>query len=194
MSRTPSRDVESSLLAAAEQILASEGPTALTVRKVASCAGIAPMGVYSRFSGKQGLLEALFIKGFEGQHASVAGATGPDARARLRDAALRYRAHAVAHPQHYSLMFEHMHEVAPGEQAQATAFAAFHQLVVLVADARALGPLGVGTDVEVAQQWWSALHGSVSLELLGVRFDEDPAGSFAHMVDALLAGLVATGT
>ncbi len=63
--------------------------------------------------------------------------------------------------------------------------------MVLVDDVRALGPFGIGSDVEVAQQWWSALHGSVSLELLGVRFDEDPAGTYAAMVDALLAGLSA---
>jgi AcrR family transcriptional regulator len=148
---------------------------------------------YSRFSGKQGLLEALFIKGFEGLHQSVGSAAGPDARARLRDAALRYRSFALAHPQHYALMFEPMHEVEPGEEARMRAFEAFHQLVVLVGDARALGPFGEGTDVEVAQQLWSALHGSVSLELLGIRFDDDPTASFARLVDALLAGMVATG-
>jgi len=191
MSRTPSRDVESALLDAAEQILATQGPSALTVRNVASCAGIAPMGVYNRFSGKQGLLEALFIKAFEGLQRSVGSATGPDSRMRLRDAALRYREFAIGNPQHYSLMFDRMHEVEPGEQAMLTAHGAFDQLVVMVGDVRALGPFGIGTDVEVAQQWWSALHGAVSLELLGVRFDEDPAGTYAAMVDALLAGLSA---
>lgn len=189
MSRTPSRDVESALLDAAERILATDGPSALTVRRVATCAGIAPMGVYNRFTGKQGLLEALFVKGFEGLRQIIGGATGADARARLRDAAMRYREFAVGHPQHYSLMFDHMHEVEPSEEALLRAYEAFHQLVVLVADVRAGGPFGTGTDVEVAQQWWSALHGSVSLELLGVRFDEDPAVGYGNLVDALLAGM-----
>jgi AcrR family transcriptional regulator len=189
MSRTPSREVESALLEAAEEILAAEGPSALTVRKVASCAGIAPMGVYSRFAGKQGLLEALFVKGFQGLHETISAAAGADARARLRDAAIRYREYAIANPQHYSLMFDRMHEVDPGEQAQARAFEAFDLLVVLVHDVRALGHFGTGSDVEVAQQWWSALHGSVSLELLGVRFDEDPGANHARLVDALLRGL-----
>lgn len=177
------------MLDAAEKILASEGPSALTVRRVAACAGIAPMGVYNRFAGKQGLLEALFVKGFEGLQRSVGAATGADARARLRDAALRYRAFAIGNPQHYSLMFDHMHEVGPSEDALRQAYEAFHQLVLLVADVRAGGPFGAGTDVEVAQQWWSALHGSVSLELLGVRFDDDPATGYTRLVDALLAGL-----
>jgi AcrR family transcriptional regulator len=190
MSRTPSRDVEAALLSAAEQILVEEGPSALTVRKVASCAGIAPMGVYNRFDGKQGLLEALFVKGFQELHRSIGEATGADARARLCDAAQRYRRFAVAHPQHYALMFDRMHEVQPSEPALAEAFAAFEQLVVMVAAVRQQGPFGVGTDVEVAQQWWSALHGSVSLELLGVRFDADPEDSLTRLVDALVAGLV----
>jgi AcrR family transcriptional regulator len=191
MSRTPSRDVEGALLEAAERILAEEGPAALTVRKVASCAGIAPMGVYNRFEGKQGLLEALFVRGFQGLHASIGAATGADARARLRDAALRYRQYAVTHPQHYALMFERMHEVAPSEEATQHALAAFQQLVVMVAAVREQGPFGVGDDVDVAQQWGSGLHGSVSLELIGVRFDADPADSFARLVDAMLAGMSA---
>ena len=117
MTRTPSRDVEAALLTAAEQILIEEGPSAITVRKVATCAGIAPMGVYTRFEGKQGLLEALFVRGFEGLQHTIAEAAGADARGRLRDAALRYRRYAVQNPQHYALMFERMHEVQPSEAA-----------------------------------------------------------------------------
>lgn len=151
------------------------------------------MGVYNRFEGKQGLLEALFVRGFVQLHATVGGATGADARARLRDAALRYRRFAVEHPQHYSLMFEHMAEVQPGEQAMLAAFESFDQLVVLVGSVREQGPFGQGSDVEVAQQWWAALHGAVSLELLGIGFDSDPAESFARMIDALATGLAAVG-
>jgi AcrR family transcriptional regulator len=189
VARTASKDVEGALLAAAEQILTDEGPSALTVRKVAQCAGIAPMGVYSRFEGKQGLLEALFVRGFEGLHRTVAQAGGGDARARLRDAALRYRRFAIGHPQHYALMFERMHEVQPGPTAMDRAHEAFEQLVRLVSDARATGPFGVGSDADVAQQWWAALHGSVSLELLGARFGDEPERSFERLVDSLLVGM-----
>jgi AcrR family transcriptional regulator len=190
MGRTPSRDVEDGLLEAAEQILTDEGPSAITVRKVAACAGVAPMGVYNRFDGKHGLLEALFIRGFAELRRTVATATGPDALARLRDGGRKYRDFAIAHPEHYRLMFERMHEVEPGEAAMLEAFASFDQLVQMVAAARHLGPLGVGTDVEVAQQVWSVLHGAVSLELLGIGFSEDPQVSFERVLDATLAGMV----
>ena len=81
--------MEDGLLAAAEQILTEEGPSAITVRKVAACAGVAPMGVYNRFDGKHGLLEALFVRGFAELRRTVATATGPDALARLRDSGLQ---------------------------------------------------------------------------------------------------------
>src|ERR1700722_11434632 len=63
--RTPSADIERELLAAAETVLVRDGPAGLTVRAVAAEAGIAPMGVYSRLGGKDGLVNALLIKGFD---------------------------------------------------------------------------------------------------------------------------------
>jgi AcrR family transcriptional regulator len=191
MGRTPSRDVEEGLLRAAEQILTEEGPEAITVRKVATCAGVAPMGVYNRFEGKQGLLEALFIRGFQQLQAMVASANGPDAVARLRAGCVKYREFAIGHPEHYRLMFERMHEIEPTERGMLEAFASFDQLVGNVAAARSLRPLGAGSDVDVAQQIWSALHGAVSLELLGISFAEDPDAAFEAMLDALLAGMEA---
>ena len=189
MGRTPSTAVEEDLLTAAEEILVNEGPEALTVRKVASCAGVAPMGVYNRFQGKAGLLEALFVRGFDALTATVAAATGADARERLRDAGMRYRQFALEHPEHYRLMFERKHEVEPSLAAQERAHASFDQLVQMVAAARTLRPLGLGSDTEVAQQLWSALHGAVSLELLGLGFDEDPGTSFERMLDAVMLGM-----
>lgn len=189
MARTPSGDLEDALLTAAEQILTDEGPDALTVRKVATCAGVAPMGVYNRFQGKHGLLEALFIRGFDGLTGTVAEATGPDALHRLRSGLMHYRRFAISHPEHYRLMFERMREVEPSEAALLHAFESFDQLVGMVRSAQDLTAFGVGTEVEVAQQLWGALHGAISLELLGIGFDTDPARTYERMVDALLAGM-----
>src|SRR6201985_3044079 len=63
--RTPSADIERELLAAAEAVLVRDGPSGLTVRAVAAEAGIAPMGVYNRLGGKDGLVDALLIRGFD---------------------------------------------------------------------------------------------------------------------------------
>src|ERR1700748_3025389 len=63
--RAPSADIERELLAAAEAVLVRDGPSGLTVRAVAAEAGIAPMGVYNRLGGKDGLVDALLIRGFD---------------------------------------------------------------------------------------------------------------------------------
>ena len=52
------------LLTAAHDLLASDGPTALTVRRIAGAAGVSTMNVYSRFGGKDGVLDELFAEGF----------------------------------------------------------------------------------------------------------------------------------
>src|ERR1700728_2758770 len=75
--RTPSADIERQLLAAAEAVVIREGPGGLTVRAVAAEAGIAPMGVYNRLGGKEGLVDALLIRGFD----RLPGACQPPARA-----------------------------------------------------------------------------------------------------------------
>src|SRR5277367_3325270 len=106
-SRTPSADVERELLAAAEAVLVREGPSGLTVRAVAAEAGIAPMGVYSRLGGKEGLVDALLIRGFDRLRASVEAADAEqDPLQRLRRCAQRYRQFALANPHFYAIMFE----------------------------------------------------------------------------------------
>src|SRR5256885_16863778 len=61
--RTPSAQVASELLNAAERVLAEDGMRGLTVRAVAAKAGVAPMSVYNQFGGKAGLLAAVPLRG-----------------------------------------------------------------------------------------------------------------------------------
>ena len=187
--RTPSADVTESLLAAAGELLESEGQEAITVRAVAARAGVAPMGVYSRFGGKDGLLEALFVEGFQELHATINDARGKDARSRLLLGCLAYRDFAVAHPHRYELMFRQMMELELGPEALVEAERTFGQLVGRVEDAQAAGVIRAADPVDIAQLIWNALHGGVSLENSGVTFVRDPGANFAAMVEALIVGL-----
>src|SRR6187551_152568 len=103
--RTPSADVEQALIDAAEAVLTRSGPSGLTVRAVATEAGVALMGVYNRFGGKDGLVEAVLIRAFDGLRDAVAGRGEPDPIERLAESGRRYRAFALAHPQQYAVMF-----------------------------------------------------------------------------------------
>src|ERR1700740_2752552 len=108
--RTPSADVERELLAAAETAPMREGPCGLAVRAVAAEAGIAPMGVYNRLGGKDGLVDALLIRGFDRLRAAIdapiTDTAKPSTHARLFACGLSYRRFALANPHFYAIMFE----------------------------------------------------------------------------------------
>ena len=67
------------------------------MRAVAAEAGVAPMGVYNHFDGKEGLLDAVVTDGFAEFGRAIA-ATDDDATARLLASGLGYRAFALANP------------------------------------------------------------------------------------------------
>ena len=188
--RTPSADVERELLAAAEAVLVREGPGGLTVRAVATEAGIAPMGVYNRLGGKDGLVDALLIRGFDRLRAACDATAGPDATARFFDAGRRYREFALANPHFYAIMFEdaipHMFD---NPEVAEHAEAAFNALVRVVELTAAAGAIAAPDPVEVAQQIWSAIHGAVALELKGLIQTEDPAATYQASLETLFRGL-----
>ena len=198
--RTPSADVERELLTAAEAVLVREGPGGLTVRAVAAEAGIAPMGVYNRLGGKDGLIDALLIRGFDRLRAACDATAGPDAtindvtepsmRARLFACGLNYRKFALANPHFYAIMFEdaipHMFD---NPEVAEHAEAAFNALVRVVELTAAAGAIAAADPVEVAQQIWSAVHGAVALELKGLIQTENPAATYRASLDTLIRGL-----
>src|SRR6202167_1789759 len=190
--RTPSADVQRELLAAAEAVLIREGPGGLTVRAVATEAGIAPMGVYNRLGGKDGLVDALLIRGFDRLRAACEATAGPDATARFFDAGRRYREFALAKPHFYASMFEdaipHMFDNPEVAEHAEAAFSALVRVVELTA---AAGAIAAPDPVEVAQQIWSAIHGAVALELKGLIQTEDPAATYQASLETLFRGLAA---
>jgi AcrR family transcriptional regulator len=191
-SRTPSAAVERELLAAAEAVLVRDGPGGLTVRAVAAEAGIAPMGVYNRLGGKDGLVDALLIKGFDRLRAAIQAGQEPDMLARLRACSMRYRAFAFANPHFYAIMFEDAipHERDSEEVAEHAA-AAFGALVRNVELASASGAIIAPDPFEAAQQIWSTVHGAVALELKGLVLTPDPEASYRALLETIFRGLSA---
>lgn len=192
--RTPSADIERELLAAAEAVLVRDGPGGLTVRAVAAEAGIAPMGVYNRLGGKDGLVDALLIKGFDRLRATVDAAINdtaePSMRARLFACARNYRRFALDNPHFYAIMFEdaipHEHD---NEEVGQHARAAFGALVRAVELAAAAGVLDAPDPVEAAQQIWSAVHGAVALELKGLVLTPDPQYTYQASLTTIFRGM-----
>jgi AcrR family transcriptional regulator len=193
-SRTPSADVERELLAAAESVLVRDGPGGLTVRAVAAEAGIAPMGVYSRLGSKDGLVDALLIRGFDRLTASITADAELAPQERLFGCGRRYRQFALANPNFYAIMFEN---AIPREQLPdavmehaAGAFGALERNVELAA---AAGVIIAPDAAEVAQQLWNAVHGAVALELKGMVLTPDPAATYEAFLVTVLRGLAIPG-
>jgi AcrR family transcriptional regulator len=192
--RTPSVDVERELLAAAEAVLVRDGPAGVTVRAVAAEAGIAPMGVYNRLGGKDGLVDTLLIKGFDRLRAAIEAGldAGPEAdmSARLNSCGLCYREFALANPHFYAIMFE---DAIPHErdnpEVSDHARATFGALVRMVELSAAAGVIAAPDPIEAAQQIWSAVHGAVALELKGLILTEDPAATYRTFLRTLIRGL-----
>jgi len=191
--RTRSADVERELLAAAETVLAREGPGGLTVRAVATEAGISPMGVYNHLGGKDGLIEALLTRGFDRLRAAVEPGDEPDMLDRLHNAQLRYRDFALANPHLYAMMFEnavpHKRSLPAFSEHAAAAFTALVHNIELAA---ATGAITAPEPRAAAQQIWSAVHGAVTLELKGLMQVPDPETAFRALVSTLLRGLAQT--
>ncbi len=76
------------------------------MRRIAAAANVAPMGVYNHFESKFGIVEALFVQGFDRLGVEMAAmAQIDDPTEALREGARRYRALALAHPMAYQVMF-----------------------------------------------------------------------------------------
>lgn len=189
--RTPSAGMEAALLASAAEILETEGPDGLSVRRIAAAANVAPMGVYNHFESKFGIIEALFIQAFERLGEAMASVADiADPYEALREAGRRYRALALAHPMVYQVMFlRAVPGFEPSVSALEVAARAFDGLVVVVQRAMAAGVIADASPAETAQLIWSSIHGWVSLELLGIGFVEDQDAGFDRVCFSLLRGL-----
>jgi AcrR family transcriptional regulator len=189
--RTASEQVSAALVHAAEAVLDRAGSAGVTVRAVAAEAGVSPMGVYSRFENKDGLLSALAIRAFDDLADAIDVPTDVAPLDRLHQACLGYREFALAHPARYSLIFSvgspAADPVSPATERGRAVFAVLIEMVHEAVAAPAIDP------VEAAQAIWSAMHGAVTIELAHVGQTTDAAASFDQTIELVVAGLRAVG-
>ncbi len=148
------------LLDAALTVLRRDGAESFTVRSVTEEAGCSTTGVYTYFGGKQGLVEAIFVEGFESfdQALSPAYESGD-----LRSAGRSYRRWALTHPTQYLVMFGRaVPDFVPSLPALERGIESFALLIEAV---RKVVP--ADTDVEAqAYHVFATVHGYVMLELV----------------------------
>jgi AcrR family transcriptional regulator len=141
------------IVAAARELLESEGPEALSMRRVADRLGIRAPSIYKHLPDKRALENALISDAFEEWAAGFAAAVEDDGDP-LTALTAAYRSFALAHPHLYRLMTER---------------ALDREGLVPGAEDRAAQPAidAVGGDVDRARAVWAFAHGMTILELNG---------------------------
>ncbi|GAA1009884.1 TetR family transcriptional regulator [Acrocarpospora pleiomorpha] len=161
------------IVAAARELLETQGPEAVSMRRIADRLGIRAPSLYKHLPDKAAVESALQAEGLAGlAEALEAAEAGRRDGPALSALAAAYRQFALEHPHLYRLTSDRplaRDALPPGLEA------------------RAVAPLlrAVGGDIDVARAVWAFAHGMVLLELDG-RF---PPGT--DLTGAWLAGTTA---
>src|ERR671921_1829921 len=183
------------LLDAALSLLEERGPGALRIRDLAAAAEQSTMGVYTHFGSKQGLLEQLYLHGFERLEERL-NSVPSDGRGRqeLLAFALAYRQFALDNEALYGLMFERATpDFVPSDASRMAALTTFEMLAARVADWR---PHSADPAAD-AHLVWATMHGLVTIELMHRRWGGplvahlqcDPKHNYATAIGSLLKAL-----
>jgi AcrR family transcriptional regulator len=183
------------LLDAALRLLEKRGPGALRVRDLAAAAEQSTMGVYTHFGSKQGLLEQLYLHGFERLEEQLKGVrANGQRRQELLEFALAYRQFALDNEALYGLMFERAApDFVPSDASRMAGLTTFEMLAARVADWR---PHSADPAAD-AHLVWATMHGLVTIELMHRRWggplvahlQGDPEQNYATAIGSLLEGL-----
>ncbi|WP_406689543.1 WHG domain-containing protein [Saccharopolyspora sp. ID03-671] len=191
--RTHDEKLRDRLLEEAGRRVAEEGPTSLSLRRLAADAGTSTSAVYSLFGGKSELIRAVFLEAsrrFGERLATVE--TSDDPADDLRRLGLAYREFAVANPNLYAVLFSRpMPDFEPDEDAKRESLGNFTPLAEMVGTAIEKGVVE-GEPGTVAMGLWAIVHGLVTLELQGnLPEGLDPAAQYEEVMMRTLRGWLA---
>lgn len=186
------QQLRSAILGAAADLLADQGFDAMSVRAIAGRVGASTKVIYSHFGGKSGIVEALYQDGFARLAADVraAGSVEGSVSKRILSIAEAYRSFAVGSPAVYELMFgPRVRELLPLPEHRDPVLGASRVIHELLQRGQEEGSIRPG-DAHVQTKFiWSALHATVSLELVDWFTEDEAAENHRVLVDAALASL-----
>src|SRR5690349_1181134 len=156
------------LLEGAARLLAEEGPSALTLRRVATEADTSTMAVYTHFGSMPDLADAVVGEGFARLAALLAEVPRTDdAISDLVGLSHAYLIHARQHPHLYAVMFgtASLGRYRPqGAEERGRGRYAFEEIVQTARRALEQGRLRSAEPLGIAMQLWTAMHGYVMLD------------------------------
>jgi AcrR family transcriptional regulator len=187
--------LRTALLDAAGALLHEEGPQALTTRRLADAVGTSTQAIYTLFGGKEGIVRAMYVEGFDRLEQVLAAVDGTQEPAEyLLDLGRAYRTAALRSPHYYDVMFGRpVPEFAPDpddlERSDATRQVLTDGIVRCIDSGLVRGD---SNPDEIGAFLWAVAHGVVSLELTGhLDLGADPDHAFDGYLMASLAAWLA---
>lgn len=179
------------LLAAAEAVVEAEGPSGLTVRRVAAEAETSTRAVYATYGSKEALLVALGRKAFMilDEDLRVLPRTS-DPVADLVEAGLVFRRFTIEHPALFAIGVKRI-DVAShlSPEIWATAAIAFDELQRRFEPLAASGRLAAPNTRSAARTFHALCEGLASLESRSMLPDEHEEATWREALGFLLSGL-----
>lgn len=174
-------DLRQAVLTAALDVIATEGPGALSLRDLARRAGVSHAAPAHHFKDRTGLLTAIAAQGYDLLAEALAGA--PD----LRERGVRYVRFAAAHPAHFQVMFQPDLYRERADDAELLAARARASAELRSGAATLAADPAVARDTGIAA--WSLAHGFATL-LLTRNLDEPLGGRDPGETFRALTGLL----
>ena len=180
-------DMRDTVLAAAVEIIASDGPDAVSMREVARRSGVSHQAPYHHFGDRAGIFAAITEAGYtmlaEKFRAVMAGDGVPSRRCFEA-----YVSMAVENPAHFRVMFRRdICGLSSHEETRVAADGAYAELLRMVE--RTIGrPSGERESVTWATLMWSTAHGLATLLVDGPLESKLPTGvSLGEHIDDVIS-------
>jgi AcrR family transcriptional regulator len=185
-------DLKRALTSAALSLVAEKGPKGFTLTEAARRAGVSAAAPYRHFTDKAELLATVAEQGFRELHADLAAAADvtSEPKARVIELGRVYVRWAIAHPDHYQVMFGAENIKADHPSLAVAAEQAFGDLLDAITRCQEAGIVEGQDPRDIAAPLWSLVHGVASLaiggELRAVGIQQDPEAMIAGVVAQLL--------
>lgn len=161
-------EVRSSIIATAQEIAATDGWSAVTVRKVAQRIGYTAPIIYEHFGSKDEMLNQVLKSGYDVLYKEMVDqvSKADDAEGRVRAVVMAYWHFAHSTPELYQLMYGMEGARATSEEARdyATPMVKFiiEQLTQVSPERSSAEKAGV-----MLVEAWSIVHGMIALDISG---------------------------
>ena len=187
---------KSKILNAASKLFLEGGSTALSVRAISKEAGVSTIGIYSYFKGKQGILDELYIQGFDLVYDAMDNVKrrGREPKDIILEGVKGYLDIARDYEAHYRLIFGESHsDYTPSDEAQKASYRAFNKLLDM---SSLLLPSHADDNAKqrIALEVWAQLHGYVSLKhhltsslMMGDQWAQFALSAIDTHIDAIIA-------